>query len=216
MRNCVLYTLLALTPMTGGCGCIDWFAYVLTPPAPTKTVKAEFSGLSSKRLAILVDAGPETLLDHQTAQLETSDAVAAQLRKHVKGVTVVNPLRILRYQDENPRWYTFPAERLCRDFNADYAMVISLIEFSTRAPGFVHLARGRITAEASVYAASAGPDVAADRPVWRSQVIRIVYPKDSPLGVPANEDTDVRLETAKRYAQTLVKSFDDHKAPKAP
>jgi hypothetical protein len=131
-------------------------------------------------------------------------------------VSVVNPLRVMRYQDENPRWYSFPAERLCRDFNADSVLLISLMEFSTRAPGFVHLARGRITAEASLYQAGRPGQETAEQPAWRSDIIRVVYPEESPLGLPAGDDREIRLQTAKEFADRVVKSFYDHKVPKGP
>lgn len=216
MRNSVLCVLLAVTPTISGCGCVNWFAYVLAPPVPMKSVKASYPGLKGKTVAIAVYAGPETLLDYQTVQLEISDAVSAQLRQNIKGVRVTNPVRVIRYQDENPRWYATPPEKLCEAFNADYVLLISLMEFSTRAPGAVHLARGRISAEATLHRGE-GPGVEnAAQPVWRSDIIQVMYPRESALGVPARDDRDIRLQTARIFADSLVKNFYDHKVPRQP
>ncbi len=214
MRNLVLYCLLGLTATISGCGCVNWFAYVLAPPVPTRTVKAAYPGLTKKTVAIAVYAGLETLLDYQTVQWEISDAVIAQLRRHVKGVNVVNPFRVIRYQDENPRWYATPPEKLCRDFNADCLLLISLMEFSTRAPGAVHLARGRIAAEASLYLADRAGTESSGQPAWQSELIQVLYPRESTLGIPARDDRDIRLQTSRIFADLLVKNFYDHKVPR--
>lgn len=214
MRNCVLYLLLCLLPLNSGCGCINWLAHVTAPSAPTKNVKAQFGDLKAKTVAVAVYAGPETLLDYQTVQLEISDAVVAELRKRVSKVTVVNPLQVIRYQDENPGWTALPPEKLCRDLGADFVLLVSLMEFSTRAPGSIHLARGRIIAEASLYKSSQPGENPSGRPVWRSQLIRVVYPEQSPLGVPVSDDRDIRLRTARIFAERLAKNFYDHKVPK--
>ncbi len=216
MRNCLLCVLLAGCLVNSGCGCVNWFGYVVAPSMPTKTIKAEYDGLARKTVAIAVYAGPETLLDYQTVQVEISDAVGAELRRNVRGVDVVNPMRVIRYQDEDPRWYSLPPGSLCPRFNADYVLLISVMDFSTRAPGAVHLARGRISAEASLYQAERPGLASPETPVWRSEVIQVVYPRESTLGVPANDDADVRRKTAGIFAQVLVKSFYDHKAPKEP
>ena len=216
MRNCVLCLLLALTPLNGGCGCVNWFAHVLAPSVPTKTVKAAYGGLKNKTVAIAVYAGPETLLDYQTVQLEISDAVAARLRQNVRGINVVSPVRVIRYQDENPRWDATPPEELCPHFNADYLLLISLMEFSTRAPGAVHLARGRIAAEAKLYRAERPGAPGPEAPVWQSELIQVVYPRESALGVPARDDRDIRLQTARIFAEMVARNFYNHKVPKEP
>jgi hypothetical protein len=222
MRHCLLFILLGAASLAGGCGGFEWLAHLFAPPPPMKTIKAQFDGLKGKTVAIAVYAGPETLLDYQMAQLEVADAVAAELQRNVRRASVVNPLRVIRYQDEHPRWYAYPPERLCQAFAADYLLRITLREYSSRAPGSIHLARGRIAAEANLYAA-APPGAPAGalgqgpaRAVWQSEVIRAVYPPDTLVGVPAGDDRDIRLRTAKEFAVQLVRNFHDHKVPREP
>jgi len=216
MKRIVLSGLLALAPALGGCSGLRWVAHLLTPRPPTKTVKAQFDGLKQKTVAVAIFAGPETLLDYQTVQLELADAVGAELRRRVKKVTVINPLRVMRYQDEHPHWYAAPAEKLCRDLGVDYVLSVSLLEFSTRAPSSMHLFRGRIRAEACLYSA-AGPRAGSiGGAAWRSEMISVTYPPESPLGIPADDDRNIRLATARLFADKLVKNFYDHKMPKQP
>ncbi len=216
MKRIALYGLLALTPAVGGCGGLRWMGHLLTPRPPTKTVKAQFDGLKQKTVAVAIFAGPETLLDYQTAQLELADAVGAELYRNVKKVTLVHPLRIMRYQDEHPRWYAMAPEKLCRDLGADYVLSVSLMEFSTRAPSSMHLSRGRIRAEACLYSATSSLAGSIGQAAWRSETISVTYPPESPLGIPTNDDRNIRLTTARLFADKLVKNFYDHKMPKQP
>lgn len=214
MRNCLLVILLSASAfLTAGCDLGNWLAYVFAPAIPTKTVDAKFADLPGKTIAVVVFAGPEIQLDYNMAQLEITDAVGAELRRNVKGVTIVDPRRVIRYQAENPRWDAMPPENLCGVFGADYILLISLIEFSTREPGSIHLARGRITAEINLYKANQ-PSASGENPVWRTGPLYVVHPPDSPLGVPARNDWGIRIQTEKIFAIKLVKNFYKHKVPK--
>ena len=189
-------------------------AFLFAPPAPMKTVPAEYD-MKGKTVAVVVFAQPETLLEYPQVYIELFDAVSAELRRRVKKVSLVDPRRVIRYQDDNPDWYSHRPEKLCKVFNCDAVLLISLIEFSTREPGSIHLARGRITAEASVYE----PDRTASGGgrggcVWRSRTIRIVFPPKSPVGLAAENDWRLRLHTERLFAAELVKSFYKHKVPK--
>ena len=224
MQELVLAMLLSVAPFLSGCSCLNWMAYVAAPAAPTKTIDPSYTGLKGKTVAIVILAGPNVLLDYQTIQLEMSDAIAAELRGKLGNVTIVNPMRVIRYQDENPRWEAQPPERLCATFGADAVLLVTIIDFSTREPGSAHLTRGRVLAEASVYTAAkdhgsptattpAG-GASAGQPVWRSQQLAVMYPAESPLGLPTGDDRPIRLKTCQIFAQELVQSFYAHKGPK--
>ena len=216
MRNCLLVFLLALVPWIPGCGCTDWLAYVFAPASPMRTVHPEFAGLKKKTIAVVILAGPETRLEHATIELELSDAVSAELRRRVKGVRTIDPRKIMRYQEENLRWDAMPPGKLCGVFNSDYVLLISVIEFATRERGSMHLARGRIAAEAALYDPSPAGGSLSD-PRWQADVIRVAYPEEKePLGVPTRDDWAIRSETCKAFAVELVKRFHKHKVPKQP
>jgi hypothetical protein len=215
MRNCTLVFLLALVPWIPGCGCVDWIAYVFAPASPMRTVEPEFAGLANKTVAVVIFAGAETRLEHGTVELELSDAVSTELRKRVKGVRTIDPRKIMRYQEENPRWDSMPPGRLCGVFNSDYVLLISVMEFSTRERRSMHLARGRIAAEAAIYDGDeSGEALGGAR--WQTDMIRIEYPEKAPVGVPARDDWVVRGNTCRTYAVELVKRFYKHKVPKQP
>jgi len=196
-----------------GCGLINWVSYVFAPASRMKTVKAEFDGFKGKSVAVVVYADLETQVDYPTAQLELSDMVASEMRRHIKGVRLIDPRTIIRYQSENPRWDIMPPEKLCEVFNCDYVLLISLMEFSTRERGSVYLARGRIKADVSVYQSGLSSADGAN-PVWRGEPLSIRFPRQSTLGVPAENDQVIRVQTERLFATELVKKFYDYKVPK--
>jgi len=211
MKNALLFLSLASLGLAGGC---KWLSYVLFGGMPAQTVEPTFSHLPGKTVAVVVFAGPAMELDYQTVREEVADAIGAQLKRHVEGVSVVDHRQVIGYQDKNLHWDTIPKEKLCDAFDSDYILLVSLAEFSTRERDSVHLARGRITAEASVYQARDPADGGPSKPVWRSETIRIVHPRESPLGVPAENDWTVRVKTEQLFAEALVKNFYKHKVPK--
>ncbi len=215
MRISAMLGAVGLCLCAAGCKWLSWPAYVFAPSPPQRTVKPQFDALVGRSVAVVVFAGPQTQLDYQLAQLEVSDAVSIELRRRVKDVTTVSPRAVLRYQAENPSWEALPPHKLCRALNCDYVLLISLREFSTRELGSIYLARGRITAEAALYPAQA-PGSGSGRAVWRSGTIRVLYPPDSPLGLPASDDRAIRAETVRILAQRLVRNFYKHKVPREP
>lgn len=209
MRNCLLVFCFAAAPWLPGCQCLNWLAYVFAPSSALQTVEPEFTALSNKTVAVVVFAGPDILIEFDTAPVEISSIVSSELAARLKDVSTIPPERILRYQDENPRWDSMPPGRLCQVFNSDYVLLISLIEFSTRERGSMHLARGRISAEASVYS-----EGSPDEPLWRTDMIRVVYPETAPVGIPARDDYATRVNTERIFADRLVRKFYKHKAPR--
>jgi len=214
MRHCLWLTLALLAPAAGGCDALAWFGYVLAPPPPKKTVLPEYPGLEDQHVAVVIYASPATQLDYQTVQLELSDAIGRELTKRIDGITLVDPRRVMRYQDDNHQWDRLPPENLCRTFTCDYVLLVTLLEFSTREANSRHLARGRLLAEAGVYRTPVGGRGGC---VWRAaEPIRITYPPDNTVGMPARDDYKVRARTETAFAEALVKRFYKHKVPIEP
>jgi hypothetical protein len=206
--------LVALALPTAGCNILAWPLYVFARPAPTRTVEPEFAALKNKTVAIVIYTTTNTQFEYPTAALELSDAIAAEMGKNVRGIQLVDLRRVIRYQDENPTWETMPPGKLCPVFSADYVLLVSVMEFSTREPGLGHLARGRLTAEAALYPPA--PAGAAGASAWRTRPLRVIYPEESPLGIPAGEDWPIRLQVERIFADLLVKKFYKHQVPVEP
>jgi len=214
MQYSLTLILASLTVATGGCNLAAFAGYMLIPGPPKKTIKPEFAGLEKQHVAVAVYAGPETELDFQTIRLEISDAVAAELQKRIKGTTLVDARRVIRYQDENPGWNAKSPERLCTIFDCDYLLLVSLIEFSTHEMGSLRLVRGRLKAEARLYRSLASGEGGL---AWRAkELFSVVHPPETPVGVLAQNDWDIRIQTEKLFAEALVKKFYKHKVPIEP
>jgi len=222
--QCLCLMLTVAVAAAGGCNLAAWPLAVFGKPA-MKTVPAEVPiDLTGKTVAVVVYAGPETQVDYETVHVEVSDAVAAEIRRNLRDVTLVSPIRVLRYQNEHPNWNSTRLDRMCGDLRCDYILLVTLIEFSTREPGSVHLARGRLTAEASLYAAKAvrveSPEVpttgeAGGGCTWRSDTFRIVYPNETPVSL-AGDDYGIRIQTERQFAEALIRKFYDHQVPMTP
>jgi hypothetical protein len=215
MQRILLALLLSAAPLCPGCGCTNWLGYVFAPASPTRTVHPDpaIPSLKGQTLAVVIYAPPQVQMDYDTAQLELSEEISAEFGRRLDGVRLVDSRRILRFQDENLNWDATPPGRLARPLGADYVLLVNLHEFTTREPGSVHLARGRITADAALYD-DEGPGCL--EPLWRSGRIGVVFPEETPVGVPARSDAVVRAETERLFAVKLVRHFYEHEVPKQP
>jgi hypothetical protein len=205
----VIPFLLAAAAVTG-CEPMAYFLYVWWPGAREKKVKAEFAGLPGKNVVIVVYCDRRVQYEYPNVCLSLSSAAASQLAGNVKDVSVVDPRRVVKYQDGNIYWDEMDKTQLGKAFGADFVLFLSLVEYSTREPGSLNLYRGRIHAQASLYQTSL-PEREAR--VWRGQAIRVVYPEDDPTGLLRESDRFVRDKTEAIFADRLAKKFYDHKVP---
>lgn len=203
--------LLPAVLLLGGCSQLAFPLYVFAPEPPTQTVPSEYEGLREKNIAIVIFASPDMLIDYQTVQLELSDAVAAELRRTVKDVKIVNARRVIRYQDENTFWDRLPPGKLCDTFKCDRVLLISLMEFSTREPGSTQFARARISADAGVYSLDT-----PDKPKWRTPAIKVMNPPEGSKSLAGGAEWQIRVDAEKMFAEALVKKFYKHEVPQEP
>lgn len=211
-RKLLIPVLLLAVAMTG-CEGVAYFLYLFAPPEPVKTVKAEFAGLAGHNVAIVIYADEKVQLEYPYARLRVASMIAAELRKRIKNIKVIDPRRVVRYQHENIHWDEMDKTKLGKRFGADYALYVTLVEYTTRERGMINLFRGSIVAEAAVYQTSL-PERQAR--VWRVSEIRVLYPPEAPMGQPGEDDRKIRYETERSFTDKLVKKFYKHKAPKNP
>ena len=192
----------------GGCNYLGYLLYLIAPAGPSETVPAAFDRLAGKKVAVLVFTDEAVQIDYPYARWTISRMVEAELQKHVKGVRVVEPSRVIKYQDQNVHWESMEKAKIGKDLGADFVLHLAIVEFSTLEPGSMTLYRGRITAEPSIY------DVAhPKRRPWRGVEVRVVHPAKSP-GQYGQNDQLIRYKTERIFAEQLVKYFYKHKVPK--
>ncbi|MFA6133684.1 MAG: hypothetical protein WC869_06670 [Phycisphaerae bacterium] len=194
-----------------GCQGLGYMGYLLAPETSQKSIEPELAEMDNHRVAIILYADQRALYEYPYLRLTLASAIKGELTQRLKGVVVVDPARVSRYQEEHINWDSDDKTVLGKALGADYILYVSLVEYTTREPGSVNLYRGRIIAECSVYKTSL-PEREAK--VWQGETISVLYPIDSTNGVPAENDRDIRQATEKLLAEALAKKFYKHKAPK--
>lgn len=191
--------------VVAGCDAAGYGLWLFTPREKRK-IKAEFGNLKDHSVAVVFYVDEKTQLDYPNIRLSLGAKVAEELRKNIKNVEVVNPLRVARYQDENLHWDTQDKKTTAKDLKVDFLLIVSLVEFSTRVPGQVNAFQGRISAEAKLYDSILDE---GDNLLWESKDdLDVVFPK-LPQYSPRSEPR-IRLETERKFADLLVKKFYDH------
>jgi hypothetical protein len=201
---------LALAVCLGGCGPIRYFGYLTAPEAGSKNVPAEFTGLEGHRVVIVIFADQRVQYEHPQARLTLASVVRAKMNEKLKNVSVTDPAKVCRYQDEHAYWETLEKAELAKQFGADFVLYVTLVEYSTREIGSIDLYRGRITAQCSLYEAGKSDDQGR---VWSCDRIGVVYPEAAPAGVPGESSRSVRERAERLWADALVKRFYEHKEP---
>jgi hypothetical protein len=201
MRRLALAALLAAT-LLASTGCRTW---ALFQDAPTKRVAAEYPYLTDKRVCILVRADDETEFTYQHVRWEVADHVKVALEANIEGVSVVDPRRVVDFQNKQYDWEYLDQAEIGERFGADRLIEIDLTQYTTREPDSPHLYRGHITASVRVY----NTDYAESEPVYRAEV-QTVYPPDGPAPW-GTSDREVRAGMMQAFADELAGKFYDRK-----
>jgi len=208
-KRLLVLLLLAGLPLLAGCPASRYFAYLLFG-GQEKPVKAEFTGLKGKSVAVVVFCDKRTQYDYPDISLTLASAIAGELEKHVEKVRVIDPRQVVKYQDSNIYWDEMGKTELGKALGADFLLFVPLEEFSTRETGSQNLYRGRITSQCGLWQVSL-PERKAR--VWQSETIRVVHPEHDPSGLLQENDRVVREKTERLFADRLAKKFYDHKVP---
>jgi len=202
--------------LVGGCNWIAWPLYVISPPPPMKDVPAECQAdMSNKKIAVVVYVDQKVKHEYPIVPEYLGRAMAAEfasepIRKQIKGLAVVDVLRVLAFQQERIDWDEMPRTEMAKALGADYLVLITLQEFTTREPGSVSLYRGMVTGTVSVYDASAPERTSR---VYTSADLRVIYPEKRPEGLLGEDHRLVLHRTILEFAHRVGKKFYNHKVP---
>jgi hypothetical protein len=215
MKNITIPAIVAMAFVLPGCNILGPALYFLIPGGRTQTVSAECNALSGETVAIIVHASYEVRSDFPAAAREVAFTVAQELREHVRGVTVIDPDRVVAYQHRRDDWQMQKKTELGRAFGARYVLCIDLTELSTQEYGDYNVFRGRLSAEACVY--DTAKDEAEAR-IWPGEGhpsgrFHVVFPPDHPIGRLSDDDRAIRYQTQRLFALQLVRKFYKHKVP---
>ncbi len=217
MREYRLRFVISLLPLVffaGGCNILAYPFYLFAPREPKKTVEAEYDQLPGHSIAIVIYTDTKVMYEFPMAKLEMSAVIAKELKDKVRHgkkddevVTVIEPQRVIRYQDEHIHWHSLDRTAIGKAMKSDYVLYISIEEYSTREPGSISLLRGLIIGQASLYKVDM-PEREAR--VWHSEDVSATYPEDG-QSIASDNEEQIRYETQKLFAEKLVKYFYKHK-----
>jgi len=205
----ILLGLLATLP---GCDMLGFGAQIFNGDDARAQVEAQYTDLEKQRVAVMVAASDDTLFHHPRARPAMTSTISRQIAKNVKGVSLMNPKKIIDYQVENPYWHTLPYSKVMEVIEVDRLIVIDIVDYRTHQAGNRHIYRGLISANVGVLEAEAkNPDNFA----FRTQV-RAQYPRtaDSKVGAVNADEQTIELGVIKRFTAKAAGLFYEHKEVK--
>jgi hypothetical protein len=207
LKKLSLMLCLCLLPLAGAGCSTDLLGVMLANGDNEQDVDAEYTGLDNHTVAIVIFADPGVLFYYPYARNELSLLIASQMQKNLKGVRILDPSRVIGYQNDTLDWEAQDKTQLGKKFGVDYVLYISLTTFETKEMGMEYLFRGDIQADVAIYDAAKDERQAN---VWSATGLHVVHPKQA---IPAENDLAVRRETESKFADELVKKFYRHKTP---
>ncbi len=209
MLNNVAFLVLATVVIASLGGC-SYMMYLFQPPEKMVTIEPQYAELEGKAVAVVIWADQRIQYEYPWARLSLSSHLQAEFINRIDDIVIVDPRRVITYQDENIRWDMLPKTTLGKKLNAEYVLLIVPDTYSMREPGTIKLFRGEISAQAALYDTSL-PE--AEAMVWRGDDFRVLYPPNAPTGQPDVDGRRIRHETERIFAFMVVKNFYEHKVP---
>ncbi len=206
-RAAFLVLATAVIACLGGC---NYMVYLLQPPEKMVTIEPAYTGLEGKTVAVVIWADQRIQYEYPYARLSLSFELQAELTNRIDDIVIIDPKRVITYQDENIRWDMLPKTTLGKKLNAEYVLLIVPDTYSMREPGTIQLFRGEISAQVALYDSSL-PETEAM--VWSGDDFRVLYPPNAPIGQPDADDRRIRHETERIFSFMVVKNFYEHEMP---
>ena len=168
-----------------------------------KTVKAEYSKIGHRKIAVVVWADRVTLDSDPRARRRVCDAVVYDMKKHMPDATFVPGQAIQDFQEEpGLDWEGMTQLQICKKLKCDIVLRIDLLDYTTRSREARELRRGRVRATVNLYEAESGEQAIFSTDVTAS------YP---PPGKQATRTCRFELlREAIAIGQAVGKKFYDH------
>jgi hypothetical protein len=213
-RTCLLITALTLAGVIQGCDFARFMAYLFAPKK-TKTIHAEYPHLGDSRLAILVYMPDQIKSDYPRAKSQITRFVVNEFGRvsgegELDGLEVVDHAKSISFQRSHPQWESLPRTRIARQLQADYLLIVSVVEFSTRQySDQIHLYQGNLLASANLYEAGKPEESACVWPVRGKHVgsFSHTFPEGTTTGRMDPNDLLVRQRVMQLFAQELAGRF---------
>jgi hypothetical protein len=210
----VLLSAVLSAGVLSGCNILGPLMYIFAPEQKDKFA-AEYKDLPGHSVAVMIFADYKTLCSYPKVESDLMAGIRSELedQKHLKNVKMIDASKVIKFQDEHLDWTTMDKTEIGKELDADYVLVVSLVEFTMHDPDSENQLRGRIVGEPKLYQ-TIKPE--KDCCVWETPEVRVIYPKTGSIGElsETGQDDKVRFPTEKAFAEALVKKFYKHEEVK--
>lgn len=175
-------------------------------------VFTEYDGLAGKSFAVVVDVDRSILGRWPMAASEIAERVDRELASNVGASGHVPASRVIKYQQENPRWHLMTRAELARDLgDVDRIILIEVYEFRTNEPGNRHVWDGVAAGTLAVLETDGSfpEDYAFQRP------LAVRFPDDTGRGPDDFTAAFVASVLVQRFSQRAAWLLYDHEEPNA-
>ena len=198
--------LLILLTLLGGLGSPGCQLMYFLTPEKGQTVKAEYTKLEDREVAVVVWADRPTLDVDPHARRRIREAVLYDMKKHLPKTRFVASERIENLQEHSGiDWERMTNPELCSKLHCSVLMRIDLLEYTTRGLEARELRKGRVKGTINVYECDAG----AEDSVYQVEVTS-TYPSPTEKHVTDLSDGELLREAVVQFGQAAGQKFYDH------
>ncbi|MDX1683179.1 MAG: hypothetical protein R3336_08665, partial [Phycisphaeraceae bacterium] len=172
----------------------------------TVDVDARYKGLPGHKVAVLVSARDELLLDHPDVSRNTGRVLAQRLAAPVPDFKIVEPDTVLKFQAGNPYWTVMPHHQILERLEAERLVIIDLVEYTTHASGDRHVFKGLVAGRVNV--AEKGSSNASHYAF--STAISSTFPENNTVGVLNADDRTIELGMLKVFSRDVTRLFAEY------
>jgi hypothetical protein len=202
VRSSLLVIAASICPMLCGCQLM----YFLTPEKG-KSVKAEYTKLEKKEVAVVVWADRPTLDIDPHARRRVREAVVYDMKKHLTKTQFVPSQQVDEFQERSGMdWERMSNQDICHKLKCDVLMRIDLLDYTTRGSEARELRKGRVKGTVNLYECEGG---GAEESVYQTEVTSM-YPSEKEKHVTDLNDGELLREAIAQFGQAVGQKFYDH------
>jgi hypothetical protein len=205
----VLWSLSALSILTAVVGCGPTGALLSMAMPDTEKVPPEYNKLTGHTALVHVYALPEIRWAYDKVDFDIAAYLSDYIQQQVKGVTVVDYLRVASYMEKTPESENDPVG-VGKQFSADIVIQVSIHKLSVRDPGMAHFYRGRMAASVVIYDLTRKNEQPERTPL---QDVEVIVPEEGAVGLADVTPAQMRQQTYTAFTVKVGKKFHEYERP---
>ena len=175
-------------------------------------VLPEYEGLEHRTVAVLVDSDLALRYERPSLVPELAVNLSQSIAKHVTGVRVLPPQRVLQWQYQTPEWNLIPRGEVAAQLGVERLVWVDLQAFRLHPPGNSFMWDGLAEAEIGIVE-EGGLDGDDFADAWR---IRATFPDVTSLDRESASEQSIKLGLETNFIKRTAWLFYPHLEPKYP